>query len=66
MNGLKLNLRAFVVSVGFSFLPILIWFIGFNYAFIKSGWGFNYWSILLLIVGSYISNKIYNNIKGIF
>lgn len=66
MSILKINLKVLVISLGFSFLPILIWFIGFNYAFLKSGWGFNNWSILLLILGSYISFKIYNNIKGIY
>lgn len=66
MSVLKINLKALVISLGFSFLPILIWLVGFNYAFQKSGWGLSRWSILLLILGSFISFKIYNKIKGIF
>ncbi|KOS68380.1 hypothetical protein AEA09_07300 [Lysinibacillus contaminans] len=66
MSKLKINPKALIVSSGFSFFPLLIWFVGFNYAFIKRGWGFNDWSIIALIAGGYISLKIYSNIKGIF
>lgn len=64
MDKIKINLKVLIVSLGFSFILMFICFIGINYAFIKSGWGFQYWSILILVCSGYISFKIYDEIKG--